>query len=94
MKELTPLQRIGINYLILGLLKYDSDVTKGGRIYFKNSKMGDYCNMYFNCYNEKRYVFTLRYSENIDDSIEYQIKYDEEEKIFHIITDDERGYES
>lgn len=87
--KLTPLQRIGISYLLLGILKNDKSASKGGRIYFKRFPDKNIINMYYACYNDLRYVFTLMWDEHIDDDYEYIVKFDKHSEMFHIIDEKE-----
>ncbi len=89
--KLTPLQRIGISFLLLGVWKNDKSASKGGRIYFKRYTDGNYINMYYACYNNLRYVFTLRWEEHIDDDFEYIVKFDQHSEMFHIIDDEKEN---
>ena len=93
MKTLTNLQRLGISFLILQIYAYDSSVDKGGLLDFKRDNNSKFINVYYRCYNNKRYVFTVQANENIDDEIEYRVKFDNENKMFRIIDiDDVKGW--
>ena len=93
MNKLTNLQRLGISFLILQLYAYDSSVDKGGLLNFKRNNNSNFINVYYRCYNNKRYMFTLQINENIDEEIEYRVKFDSENKMFWIIDmDDVKGW--
>ena len=93
MNKLTNLQRIGISFLLLQIYVKETSIDKGGLLNFKRDNNSKFINMYYRCYNNKRYVFTLQINENIDDEIEYRVKFDNEYKMFRIIDmDDVKGW--
>lgn len=93
MKTLTNLQRLGISFLILQIYTHEPSVDKGGLLDFKRDTNSKFINVYYRCYNNKRYVFTVQMDENIDDEIEYRVKFDKENTIFRIIDmDDVKGW--
>ena len=95
MNKLTNLQRIGISFLLLQIYVKETSIDKGGLLNFKQSNNGNFITVYYRCYNNKRYVFTLQANENIDDEIEYRVKFDYENKMFRIIDiDDVKGWDA
>ena len=93
MNKLTNLQRLGISLLLLKVYEHDKSIDKGGLIDFKTDTNAKFINIYFRCYNNKRYTFTLQVDENIDDTLEYRVKYDSDNNIFRIIDmDDVMGW--
>lgn len=91
MDKLTNLQRLGISFLLLKERETGSHYLNRGRITFGKNFMGEFINMYVSPDIDERLqlIFTLSPKENIDVSQTYMFKYDEQNRMFRIIDEEE-----
>ena len=77
--KLTPLQKLGISYLLIDLVNHGAiTLKKGGTLKVVNDSLS------IDGYNGSVYIYKIDEHENADDT-EYSFQWDGTEKLFHII---------